>query len=89
GTVIHRTELIREVDIKTNSFAYQAEALVKLLRQGHTYVEVPYTSATYDGIFSYAMRPKNLIAVFKALGVLFIDLRLGREKKPVKSPAAN
>jgi glycosyltransferase involved in cell wall biosynthesis len=85
GTVIHRTDLIRTVDIKTNSFAYQAEALVKLLRQGHSYVEIPYTSATYDGIFSYAMRPKNLIAVFKALGVLFIDVRLGGAAKPVKS----
>lgn len=89
GTVIHKTELIREVDIKTNSFAYQAEALVKLLRQGHSYVEVPYTSATYDGIFSYAMRPKNLIAVFKALAVLFVDVRLGGAKKEVKSPAAD
>jgi hypothetical protein len=69
------------VEIKTNSFAYQAEALVKLLRQGHSYVEVPYTSATYDGIFSYAMRPKNLVAVLKALMNLFIDVRLKRGNK--------
>lgn len=81
GTVIHRTELIRSVDIKTDSFAYQAEALVKLLRRGHSYVEVPYTSATYDGIFSYAMRPKNLAAVLTALVVLFADVRLGKDRK--------
>ena len=79
GTVIHRTELIRAVPIKTNSFAYQAEALVKLLLKGRSYVEVPYTSATYDGIFSYAMRPKNLFAVLKALAVLFVDVHLSQK----------
>jgi hypothetical protein len=79
GTVIHRTELIRTVDIKTNSFAYQAEALVKLLRRGHSYIEVPYASATYDGIFSHAMRPRNLIAVFKALAILFVDIHLAKK----------
>jgi glycosyltransferase involved in cell wall biosynthesis len=75
GSVVHRCNLIRQVDIRTNSFAYQAESLVKLLKRGYTYVEVPYTSATYDGVFSHAMRPKNLIAVFKALVVLYMDIR--------------
>jgi len=88
GTVVHRTDIIRTVDIKTNSFAYQAEALVKLLRQGHSYIEVPYTSGTYDGIFSYAMKPKNLVAVFKALFVLFVDVKFGREKKATKTAHA-
>ncbi len=40
GTVLHRTELVRSVAIHTDSFVYQAEALVKLLRAGHSYVEV-------------------------------------------------
>lgn len=76
GTVVHRADLIRSIEIHTNSFAYQAEALVKLLAQGHSYVEIPYSSATYDGLFSYAMRPKNLVAVFKAIGQLFLDIRV-------------
>ena len=74
GSVIHRTDLIRGVNIRTNSFAYQAESLVKLLKQGYSYVEVPYSSATYDGMFSYAMRPRNLVAVLKALIHLFKDV---------------
>lgn len=78
GSVIHRTDLIRKVDIRTNSFAYEAEALVKLLKQGYTYTEVPYRSATYDGMFSNAMKPKNLIGVFKALGRLYLDMRQTR-----------
>ena len=76
GAVLHKTQLIRSVEIVTNSFAYQAEALIKLLRRGHSYVEVPYRSASYDGIFSYAMKPKNLWGVFKALAKTFFTERL-------------
>ena len=79
GSVVHRCDLIRGIDIRTNSFAYQAESLVKLLKRGHSYVEVAYTSATYDGVFSHAMRPKNLLAVFKALIDLRSDLRQENE----------
>ena len=74
GTVIHKTALITRVPIRTNSFAYQAEALVKMLRAGCSYVEVPYSSRTYDGLFSNATKPKNLIAVLSALWHLFIDI---------------
>lgn len=76
GTVIHRTALITQVPIHTNSFAYQSEALVKMLRAGCSYVEVPYASRTYDGMFSNAMKPKNLVAVMKALFDMFVDIRI-------------
>ena len=76
GTVVHRTALITQVPIRTNSFAYQSEALVKMLRAGCSYVEVPYASRTYDGVFSNAMKPKNLFAVVKALCVMFVDIRV-------------
>ena len=76
GNVIHRTRLIQAVPIRTNSFAYQAEALVKMLRAHCSYVEVPYASRTYDGLFSNAMKPKNLIAVVQCLLRTFVDVRL-------------
>ena len=76
GTVIHKTVLITQVPIRTNSFAYQSEALVKMLRAGCSYVEVPYSSRTYDGLFSNAMKPKNLAAVLKALCVMFYEIKM-------------
>ena len=78
GAVLHRTSLIRSVEIGTNSFAYQSEALIKLLRRGTSYLEIPYRSASYDGIFSYAMKPKNIVGVFKALARIFVEERLCR-----------
>ena len=90
GSVIHRTDLIRQVDIRTNSFAYEAEALVKLLKQGYSYREVPYRSATYDGMFSNAMKPKNLLGVFKALAQLYLDMRrVENAKRSAPSIAGN
>ncbi len=77
--VIHRTELIRGVDISTNSFAYQAEALIKMLRAGRTYVEFGYTSQRYSGVFSNAMKPRNLIGVLKAVARLFVSERLRKK----------
>jgi glycosyltransferase involved in cell wall biosynthesis len=88
GTVIHRTALITQVPIRTNSFAYQAEALVKMLRAGSSYVEIPYSSQRYDGLFSNAMKPKNLFAVAKALLVLAGEVHLaGRKLDLVTHPA--
>ena len=37
GAVLQRTDLMRTIEIKTNSFAYQGEALVKLIARGATY----------------------------------------------------
>jgi len=77
GAVVHRTELIRSIEITTNSFAYQAEALLKLIRAGHSYVEVGYESTTYSGLFSNALKPRNLIEVVRTILSLFFTERLG------------
>jgi len=71
GAVVHRREIVQRVEIATDSFAYQTEALVRLLRAGRTYVEVPYTSASYSGVFSHALRPRNLRQVGATLLRLF------------------
>jgi glycosyltransferase involved in cell wall biosynthesis len=41
GTVLHKSHLIKNIEIETNSFGYQAEALIKLIRSGVSYKEVP------------------------------------------------
>ena len=60
GLVVHRTELLRQIAINTDGFAYQAEALIKVLRQGHSYVEVGTNVTQRQGGRSMALMPKNL-----------------------------
>jgi glycosyltransferase involved in cell wall biosynthesis len=74
GTVLHRTALVRGIAIETDSFAYQAEALVKLLRAGRSYVEVPTPIAPRAAGRTKAFRWKN----FTEVGRTLVRLRRGR-----------
>ncbi len=76
GTVLHKTELLRSITIKTNSFAYQAEALVRLIRRGATYKAVPVTIAERANGRSSALHLRNVIQVGQCLAVLLVDVYL-------------
>ena len=70
GTVVHRVASLREITIETDSFAYQSEALFKLIRAGKSYVQIPVQieQQTGTGRRSNALRLKNLVGVAKATG---------------------
>ena len=79
GTVIHRTANLKELAIKTSSFAYQAEILIKLLCAGKSFVEVPIQiDPPKEGRRSRAFRWKNMVQVGRTLGDLFLDIRIRR-----------
>ncbi len=79
GTVIHRTANLKGLPIKTSSFAYQAEILIKLLCAGKSFVEVPIRiDPPKEGRRSRAFRWKNMVQVGRTLGDLFMDLRIRR-----------
>jgi glycosyltransferase involved in cell wall biosynthesis len=75
GSVVHKRALLRQITIHTNSFAYQAEALVKLLKAGCSYVEVGIPNVSRQKGKSSALRPKNLAQVFKTIINLFREVR--------------
>jgi dolichol-phosphate mannosyltransferase len=79
GTVIHRTANLKSLPIKTSSFAYQAEILIKLLSAGKSFVEVPIQiEPPKEGRRSRAFRWKNMVQVGRTLGDLFLDIRIRR-----------
>ncbi len=85
GTVIHRTANLRDLEIKTDSFAYQAEILIKLLHAGKSFVEVGIEiDPPKPGRRSRALRWKNLVQVGRTMADLFLELRLrvGADKVP-------
>ncbi len=67
GLVVHRTDVLKTITIETDSFAYQAEALVKLLRAGRSFdtVGTPLVARAHGG--SKALRPKNIIGTLSAI----------------------
>jgi glycosyltransferase involved in cell wall biosynthesis len=67
GAVLQRNELLREIEITTNSFAYQAEALVKLIARGATYEHCHVRIQERSAGRSSALSLKNQIAVWKTV----------------------
>lgn len=79
GTVIHKRAVIQSVAIETDSFAYQTELLVKLIKAGHTYVETGMylKERTYGK--SSALKLKNVARVFKSIWGLFWLIHFGKK----------
>ena len=78
GLVVHRKALMDTITITTDSFAYQAEALVKLLTRGCSYIEVGAIISERETGVSQAIRWKQFVTVGQTLIHLFIAVRLAR-----------
>ena len=92
GTVIHKTDILRQIEISTNSFAYQSEILIKLLKAGKSYTEVGIAIEPKKGRPSKAFRWKNMLAVGRTIAHLLVEVRVrgGRGgSAPVASVSTN
>jgi glycosyltransferase involved in cell wall biosynthesis len=67
GAVLQSNELLRTIEITTNSFAYQAEALVKLIARGATYKHCYVSIQERAAGRSSALSLKNQIAVWRTI----------------------
>jgi glycosyltransferase involved in cell wall biosynthesis len=67
GLVVHRLDLLRQIELETDSFAYQAEAIVKLLKRGVEYTTVGVEISTREHGGTKAFRMGNVINVLRAL----------------------
>ena len=79
GAVLHRTALLQTIEIKTNSFAYQAEALVKLIARGATYAHCYVSIQERAAGRSSALSLKNQIAVWRTIIHLLVTVGLFRK----------
>jgi len=83
GTVLHKTDLLKSIEIKTDGFAYQAEALVKLIRRGASFSSVGIAIDESRAKRMSAFRPKNVYRVLRAIAALWFDER--RRVQPIQS----
>ena len=67
GLVVHRLDLLREIEIETDSFAYQAEAIVKLLKRGADFKTVGVEISKREHGNTKAFRASNVVNVLRAL----------------------
>lgn len=76
GLVLYRTEMLKNIRMSTNSFAYQAEVLIRLFKKGCSYKEIPFYIEKTEGTTSF--RIKNIVGVFFTIVRLFFEIRILR-----------
>lgn len=84
GTVLYRRHIFKEIQLKSPGFFYQTELLIKCIRAGYLYSEVPYGLMQRE-------KGKSKAVSLKSLGRLVIDfislkLNMVSEKRAPLSP---
>lgn len=81
GPVVYRRELVQSIRIRTNGFAYQADALARLISSGHSYVEVGMLIRKREQGRSKAVSVKNIVSVLRTVLNLAWELRMRPRKE--------
>ena len=71
GPAVHRTDLARSIPITTFGFAFLSEIMVRLIRSGHSYVEVGMFLQPRAYGRSNALRLRSIFSVIKTVLTLF------------------
>ena len=75
GPAIYGRALFDEIEVRTNSHAYQPEVLIKLLARGHSYVEAGMVIRDRPSGESKALKPRNIYRVLRTLWRLYRELK--------------
>lgn len=83
GPSVHPRKLLLTVPMHTRGFGCLAATLVRLLRSGNGYVEVPYATGIRQHGGTKAFMVKNIVSVLGAIARLFWEVRVrDRHKYP-------
>lgn len=65
GAVIYRSSVVRDLKLKSSGFFFQTEILMRLIKSGYLYAEVPVFLNKRSTGLSKALSPKSVISVSK------------------------
>lgn len=86
GTVMYRKCILRDIDLKSMGFFYQTELLIKCIRKGYLYAEVPYALRQRFEGRSKALTLKSILKVkmayFTTLANVYLFDRTNKEISP-------
>lgn len=79
GTVIYRRSILAELNRRKSGFFYQADILIRLVKKGYLFSEVPYSLRRREGGRSKAINWRSLNAVMKGYLRLAWDIYIRKE----------
>lgn len=65
GTVMYRRSVLQQLNLTSKGFFYQTELLIKAIKRGYLYAEVPYALGTRSSGKSKALTLKSLFKLTK------------------------
>lgn len=80
GMCYFKTSMVKKVPVSTHGFAYMTEILVKLLKSGSNFIEVPMINRVRERGATKAFRIKNILSVFKTFLHLFYEVQILRRR---------
>jgi len=81
GTVLYRKAVLKELEYRSHSFFFQTDILIRLIRRGYLFAEVPQRLDVRESGESKALSFPSLIQVIKGYMKLMKDLNLGNKKE--------
>lgn len=78
GCFICRRDILQALTIRSQGLTALAECKVKLIRQGHSYLEIPFVHMPRSKGRSTALSLKSIKATIEAVALLYKDVRLTR-----------
>lgn len=76
GSTLVPKHCFNKIHVKTSSYAYEAELLIKLLNRGHSYVEVGVRDIFEKGRKTRSFSLKNIFGVVKFIFVIFWEIKI-------------
>ena len=83
GMCYFKTATVKKVPVSTYGFAYMTEILVKLLKSGANFIEVPMINRKIERGATKAFRIKNIVSVFKTFLHLFYEVQILKRRVEV------
>ena len=78
GTVFYRRSIFEDIELQTTGFFYQAELLIKLIRRGYLFAEVPNFLSVRSSGKTKAVSLKSFINVAKSYLILLFNIHILR-----------
>ena len=87
GTVMYRKTVLQSLNLNSRGFFYQTELLIKAIRMGFLYAEVPYALGTRTTGKSKALTLQSLFKLSKDYLLTVYSVYFVNRKKPKEYPA--
>lgn len=81
GTVLYRKSLLKELDYRSNSFFFQTDILVRSVKKGYLFAEVPYKLGMRKSGISKAVSFPSLCQVIRSYAKLVRDYYFSKDKQ--------